>query len=243
MIYTSIDNPKIKEIKKLQVKKHRDENGLFLVEGEHLVLEAYQAGYLKTLILEENQNLKLEVDTLYVSNNVLKYISELETPQGIMGICIKKQDNENIGNHILMLEDIQDPGNLGTIIRSAVAFNIDTIIMSNNTVDLYNSKVIRGSQGLLFHINIINRDLLTFLPSLKNNGYKILGTRVTDGKSLKKIEKCDKFVIIMGNEGKGLSQDLQNLCDEFIYIDMNKSCESLNVGVATSIILYELNNK
>ncbi len=240
MIYTSIDNKKIKEIKKLQTKKYRDEMGLFLVEGEHLVLEAYQSGSLKTLILC-NMELKLNVETMEVTPNVIKYLSELETPSNIMGICYKIKEEEIKGDKILLLDDIQDPGNLGTIIRSAVAFNINTIIMSPKTVDLYNSKVIRGSQGLLFHINIIVKDLSVIIPILKNNGYLTLGTRVNGGKSLKRVEKENKFAIIMGNEGKGLNECIQNLCDDFLYIEMNKQCESLNVAVATSIILYELN--
>lgn len=239
MIYKSLDNKKIKEIKKLDTKKYRDKTNLFLVEGKHLVLEAYKKGYLKTLILEENEQLSLDVETMYVSKNVLNYITTLSTPQPIMGVCSKVKEQE-IKNKILILNDIQDPGNLGTIIRSAVAFNIDTIILSQNTVDLYNPKVIRATQGLIFHINIIEKDLKEFVPYLKENNYKIYGTKVTDGKSLKNIYKCEKFAIIVGNEGNGLNQEMINLTDEFIYIKMNNNCESLNVAVATSIILYEL---
>lgn len=240
MVYTSIDNKKIKDIKKLNTKKYRDKTNTFLVEGEHLVLEAFKTGYLKELILDDDAIFPLNVETSYVSNNVLNYITTLETPYRVMGICNKLEEKPSLGNKILVLEDIQDPGNLGTIIRSAVAFNIDTIVLSNKTVDLYNSKVVRASQGLMFHINIISRDLLEFIPNLLENGYKIMGTRVTHGKSLKNIEKNEKFAIIMGNEGSGLSEEISELCDEFIYIDMNEACESLNVGVATSIILYEL---
>ena len=240
MVYSSIDNKTIKEIKKLNNKKYRDKTNLFLVEGEHLVLEASKKGFIKTLILEENTCLKLDVDTIYVTRNVINYISELDTPQNIMAICEKKSDNKIIGNKLLILEDIQDPGNLGTIIRSALAFNIDTIILSKNTVDLYNSKVIRGSQGMLFHINIVIYDLKKTIPELKKEDYKILGTKVTKAKSLKSIEKYSRFAIIMGNEGNGMSDEISRLCDDFIYIDMNPLCESLNVGVATSIILYEL---
>lgn len=238
MLYTSIDNKKIKEIKKLNEKKYRDKKNLFIVEGEHLVLEAYKKGYLKELILEADTIFPLDVETNYVSNNVLKYISNLDTPQKIIGICEKKQP-EIIGKKILVLEDIQDPGNLGTIIRSSVAFNIDTIILSNNSVDEYNSKVIRASQGLIFHINIVRSDIFEEINNLKNKGYYIYGTKVTHGKDLKSLEKNEKFAIIMGNEGNGMSEEVSELCDEFIYIKMNESCESLNVGVATSIILYE----
>jgi TrmH family RNA methyltransferase len=239
MIYTSTDNKKIKELKKLNIKKYRDQSNSFLVEGEHLVLEAYKKGLLEELFLEENTKLDLDVKTSYLSRNVIKFISELDNPSNIIGLC-KKVEEKEIGNKVLVLDDIQDPGNFGTIIRSAVAFNIDTIVVSNNTVDLYNSKVIRASQGMLFNINIIRRDLNVFVPELKKEGYQIYATKVNGGKSLKTIEKMEKFAIIMGNEGAGVSDNLMNLADEYLYIDMNSNCESLNVAVATSIILYEL---
>mgnify|MGYP005777217699 CR=1 FL=1 len=239
MLYSSIDNNKIKELKKLQTKKYRDKKNAFLVEGTHLVLEAYKTGYLKELFLEENELLPLDVMTSYMTNNVKNYLSVLDSPTNIIGVCSKKEGTIK-GNRIVYLDCIQDPGNLGTIIRSSVAFNIDTLVLSKDTVDLYNSKVIRASQGLIFHLNIVISDINEFGPSLKDEGYKIYGTRVTHGKDLKTIEKSDKFVIIMGNEGNGISEVSSELCDEFIYIDMNSNCESLNVGVATSIILYEM---
>ena len=240
MLYTTKENSKIKDIKKLNQKKYRDKENLFLIEGEHLVLEAFKKNYIKELILEQDEIFPLDVPTSYVTNDLINYISELENPSNIMAICTKLKENEELGNRILILDQIQDPGNLGTIIRSAVAFNIDTIILGNNTVDLYNSKVIRASQGLMFHINIIRKELLEIIPELKENNYKIMGTKVTHGKSIKTLAKSEKFVIIMGNEGSGISEETEELCDEFVYIDMNPDCESLNVGVATSIILYEL---
>ena len=136
---------------------------------------------------------------------------------------------------------MQDPGNLGTIIRSSVAFNVDTIVLSDTCVDLYNSKVVRATQGMLFSVNIIKRDLKKLIPTLK--GYKIYGTKVDGGKSLKSIEKVKKFAIIMGSEGQGVRSDILDMCSDYIYINMNKSCESLNVAVATSIILYELDSR
>lgn len=238
MVYSSIDNKKIKEIKKLNNKKYRDLNNKFLIEGDHLVIEAYKKGYLEELILEESVIFPLDVKTSYVTKSVIKYITDLETPPNIIGIC-KKINEQKIGSRVLILDDIQDPGNLGTIIRSCVAFNIDTIILSNNSVDLYNSKVIRASQGLIFHMNIIRKDLIKEIPLLKTLGYTIFGTNVINGIELKNIEKTDKFAIIMGNEGNGVSSEVNKLCDKFIYIKMNDNCESLNVGVATSVILYE----
>lgn len=239
MIYSSINNDKIKNIKKLNSKKYRENFGLFLVDGEHLVREAYNSGVLEELIVLEGVQFNLDVKTSYVTLNVLKYISDLDNPNGIMGICRKKESSFS-GDRIVILDDIQDPGNLGTIIRSCVAFNIDTLVLSKNTVDLYNSKVIRATQGMLFNLNIIIvDDLCDFITNLKSENYKIYSTNVKNGKSLKSIEKCNRFVIIMGNEGNGVSGNVDKLADSYIYIDMNSSCESLNVGVATSIILYE----
>lgn len=240
MIYTSIENKKIKDIKKLQNKKYRDQTGLFLIEGEHLVKEAYKNGFLKEVLLEEGTSFPINVPTSYVTKQVLKYLSELETPYAIMGVCSKGETPKQIGDRLLILDNIQDPGNLGTIIRSAVAFHIDTVILSTDTVDLYNSKVIRATQGLLFSISVIKTDLSPFLSLLKKQDYFLFGTKVTNGKSLKTLEKRKKFAIIMGNEGNGIQKEIESLCDDFIYIDMNPSCESLNVAVATSIILYEL---
>lgn len=239
MIYTSIENIKIKELKKLNIKKYRDDSQLFIVEGEHLVTEAYKKGFLIEIFKLENCDLNLDVKSNIVSLNVMKNISTLDSVPKIIGVC-KKLDEKELGNNILILDEIQDPGNLGTIIRSSVAFNVNTIILSKNCVDVYNSKVIRATQGMIFNINIIERDLEEFIPQLKTNGYKIYGTRVDNGKNIKNVEKNQKRCIIMGNEGKGVRKSILDMCDEYIYIDMNKSCESLNVGVATSIILYEL---
>lgn len=240
MIYTSIHNEKIKFFRELNNQKKKDEFDLFLVEGEHLVEEATKAGFLREIIVLENEKYNYEYPTYYVNDKVMKYISNLESIPNIIGICDKSLNN-NIGNKILILDNIQDPGNLGTIIRSAVAFNIDTIIMSKDTAYLFNSKVVRASQGMIFYINFIIADLEEVIKNLKEKGYKIWATNVNSGKSLKNVEIVEKFAIIMGNEGKGVSKTILDLSDDFLCIDMNSNCESLNVAVATSIILYELN--
>ena len=239
-MYSSIQNEKIKSIKKLREKKYRDIEGLFIVEGKNLVMEAYKNNLLKTLIVLDNSSFNLSIETIRVSENVMKYLSELNTPNGIMGVCHKK-NNVLSGDRVVILDDIQDPGNLGTIIRSSVAFNVDTLVLSRDCVDLYNSKVIRATQGMLFKLNIvIVSDIVDFVSDLKCKNYKIYSTRVNGGNSLKTIEKSSRFAIIMGNEGRGVRESLMDLSDTYIYIDMNPSCESLNVGCATSIILYEL---
>lgn len=239
MTYTSIENEHIKKIKKLNQKKYRDLNNKFIVEGEHIVNEAIKANIVEEILLLEGNEITYKGKVSFVTIKVLKYITELENPSKVIAVC-KKINNVIKGNHILALDNIQDPGNLGTIIRSAVAFNIDTIILSKNTVDLYNSKVLRSTQGMIFNINIVVSDLEKEIKELKNKNYKILTTKVDGGKLIKNIEKKEKFVIIIGNEGNGVSEQLQQLSDEYIYIKMNEKCESLNAAIATSIILYEL---
>ena len=160
-----------------------------------------------------------------------------------MAVVEKIKEKDDIGEKILILDHIQDPGNLGTIIRSAVAFNIDTIVLSKDTVDLYNPKVVRSNQGMMFHINIISRDPIKFINDLKKKDYKIIGTKVTNGKDVKDARIYSHFALVIGNEGQGISNDIDNLCDEYLYIKMNENCESLNAGVAASILLYEINNK
>lgn len=232
---TSINNERIKEISKLNNKKYRKEKGLFIVEGEHLVEEAYK----HNLLVEVYSLYEVDYDNSYVvTESVMKKVSNLDSIPNIIGVCKMKKEN-SLGNKLLILDNIQDPGNLGTIIRSAVAFNISTIVLSNDTVDLYNSKVIRATEGMIFNINIITRDLFSFIPRIKDE-YKIYGTNVVNGTLLKNVKKVEKYAIIMGNEGNGVKKEIQDMCDENIYIEMNSNCESLNVGVATSIILYEL---
>ncbi|MDD4831546.1 MAG: RNA methyltransferase [Bacilli bacterium] len=241
MVISSTDNFKIKEIKKLHNKKYRDILGLFIVEGEHLVDEAFKNGYLKEVLLVEESNINIDINKTYISKKVMKSISLLESPSNVIGICNKINEDKKLGNNILILDNIQDPGNLGTIIRSSTAFNVSSIIISEDTVDIYNEKVIRSSQGKIFNINIIRTNLIEKIKELKEEGYYIYGTDVVEGIELKSIEKKDKSVIIIGNEGQGINEETKKLCNEFIYINMSNKCESLNASVAASIILYLFN--
>lgn len=241
-VITSVNNTKVKYWKSLSQKKYRDEEGVYLVEGEHLVLEAIRKNLIVEIIACEDYPINYMGDIYYVTYDILKKISKVETPQKVMAV-VRKKELSIIGNKVLLLDRIQDPGNLGTIIRSAVAFNVDTIILSNDSVDLYNEKVIRSTEGMLFNINIIRKDLKTFIPKLKEDNYKIVATRLTNGIKIKDYIFPKRIAIVMGNEGKGISSEVLSLCDDFIYIPMNEECESLNVGVATSIILYEMVNQ
>ena len=242
MLITSLNNEHIKEIIKLKEKKYRDLSNTFLIEGRHLVLEANREKKIVELILEQDELFPLDTNTLYVSSNVMKRLSDLSTPSNVMAV-VEKLDEKPIGEKILILDNIQDPGNLGTIIRSAVAFNFDTLVLSPKTVDLYNPKVVRSTQGMMFHINIIVKEPVSFINELKNEGYKIVGTKVTNGVDVRDSKTYSHFALIIGNEGKGMSEELSELCDEYLYIKMNDQCESLNAAVAASILMYEISNK
>ncbi len=238
MLYTSLNNPKIKEIRKLKEKKYRDRENLFLIEGEHLVKEAIKNKVVKELLVLEGSDYDFPVSTNYVNTEVMKSLSDLPSLPKVIGVC-QKQNGEIKGN-VVILDDIQDPGNLGTIIRSCVAFNIKTIILSEKCTDIYSPKVLRSAQGMIFNINIVKTNISDIISFLKEKNYIVYGTKVNGGKEIKLLEKNKKFAIIMGNEGNGVSASNLKLCDEYLYIPMNKECESLNVAVATSIILYEL---
>ena len=242
MVITSTDNDRIKGYIKLKERKNRKKSNEFLVEGTHLVLEACKKGIVKEIILEEDASFITDLPIVYVSKEIMKKLSEMDTPSNVMAVC-NMLDNKISGEKFLLLDDIQDPGNLGTIIRSAMAFNVDTIVLSPNTVDLYNPKVVRATQGMMFHINIVINDLKEVIEELKSRDIPIYGTRVDSGSDVRLLrdEKTDKYALIMGNEGNGVSTDILDMCDEYLYIKMNDKVESLNVGVATSILLYKLN--
>lgn len=240
MLITSLDNLKVKKYVKLKNKKYRDIEKMYLVETNHLVEEALNHQVLVDLLVLENEQVSYNFNYTYVTKEIMKKLSNLETISKVIGVVKMLEPSNNLGNSILLLDDIQDPGNLGTIIRSSVAFNVSTIVLGLNCVDLYNEKVIRSTQGMLFKINIMRADLKEIIANLKKDNYLILGTNVKDGVDVKNI-KVNKYALIMGNEGKGVKGEILTLCDKNLYIKMNNNCESLNVSVATSILLYELN--
>lgn len=240
MIIESKENKKIKYINKLRNNKFMNEERKFIVEGFHLIEEAYSAGILlETISIDE---LNYNVPNVLVTQNITNYISVLPSSSNAIGIC-KFTEEKKIGNKIIVLDNLQDPGNIGTIIRSANAFDFDTVVLSDNSVNKYNDKLIRASQGMVFKTNIITRNLVEFLNEAKEENYKICITDVTEGKKINTIKDEKKIIIIMGNEGQGVSDDLRKFADTNIYIPMNDTCESLNVAVAASIIMYELSKE
>ena len=243
MLITSLDNDKIKKLIKLKEKKYRDQYNEFIVEGEHLVIEAYRSNLLEEVFIEQDEVTLLNCDITYVTKEIIDKLTQLETPTHIIGLCKKKKEDNNLGNKLLLLDRIQDPGNLGTIIRSSKAFGIDTVVLGSGCVDLYNDKVIRSTQGIGFHMNIINANLNELIPKLKQEEIPIFGTRVQYGEDIRNLLDRDKekFALIMGNEGRGVDSSILDLCDKYIYIELDSDVESLNVAVSTSSLLYELN--
>ena len=241
MLITSVNNDTIKELVKLRDKKHRDLNNIFFVEGKDMVDEAYKKGLLREVyLLDGVDNIYDGIPYVYVSVDVMKKISDMESASSYFGVCNKKVEDD-IGDRIIILDDIQDPGNLGTIIRSAVAFDFNTIILSRGTVDLYNPKVIRSTKGMIFNINVLVRDLDSYLDELED--YTIYGTDVIEGIDISKENIPSKMALVIGNEGRGISDNVRGHCHKFINIKMSDRCESLNAGVSASILMYEVYKK
>ena len=233
---TSASNNTIKALIKLKQKKYRDETGYYLVEGEHLVEEAMKAKQVECLI--STKDITSDLPIIVVSNEVMSKLSFTKSPQSIMAKCkIKKEKKLIDGKRYLILDDLQDPGNIGTLIRTALAFSIDQVILSNNCVDLYNDKLLRSMQGANFHISCIYDDLKTVISTLKKNNVKIIGSALENGQDIKQIKISEKMAFIVGNEGNGMNKDILQECDYVGYIPIN-TIESSNVAIAGSIMMY-----
>lgn len=239
MLIESIENEKVKLWRKLRQTKYINQYNKFIVEGFHLVEEAYKANRLLEVIILDGSIIEMDVKINYVTEKVLKSISMLDTPPQIMGV-VSTYENKDLGNRIVILDDVQDPGNIGTIIRNSVAFNIDTVVLSKNSVSPYNDKLVRATQGNLFHINVVKGDLRDIIPNIKSKGIKVYSTCLESSKEMKEINFDKKFAIVFGNEGNGISEEVKKMSDELVRIKMNNKCESLNVGVSSGIILYNL---
>lgn len=247
---TSTSNETIKYFISLNDKKTRMNAKRFIVEGYHLVNEASKTNLLEAIISTDEKELKKinNVKRYLVNDAIINKIATTKNPQNILGIV--KMLDHNITNllpiikgnktKLIMLDDVNDPGNLGTIIRTAAGLGYDGIIMSPNTVDLYNEKVIRSTQGVMFKIPIIKANLQEVIKMLKKEKVFCIGTALTNAKDVKHITKKDKFAICLGNEAKGISKEVLDSMDENAKIAMNNDVESLNVSIAAGIIMYEM---
>jgi TrmH family RNA methyltransferase len=251
---TSKDNDLVKHIRKLKDKKYRDSNQEYIIEGIKLVSEAIQEdANIKKIILcddcEKTEHISKEImyeiakyECVYVTDKVFNYLSQVQTPQGILAIIGKEQSELDIDysqDIIIALDDIQDPGNLGTILRTVDSVGLTQILVSKGTADAYNSKVVRSTMGAIFRIKIIEcDDLAKTLKDVKKHKFEIMVTSLQTNDSIYDV-KYDKKVIVIGNEAKGVEEHIQKLADKKVKIPMLGKTESLNASVATGIILYE----
>lgn len=253
-VITSKDNEIVKSIKKLKDKKYRDEAGLYIIEGLKMVEEAIEekAEIQKIVICEEclkagdlEQKVLYEIakyNCIYVNAKVFNFLTDVVAPQGILAVIEKPSKDTRVQydqDIILALDGIQDPGNLGTILRTADSVNLKQIIVTRNTADAYNPKVVRSTMGAILRIKIIETDdLVKTLKETKKNKFKVVATSLDTNDSIYDIE-YNKKVIVIGNEANGVSKEIQELADNRVKIPMLGKTESLNASVATGIMLYE----
>lgn len=244
MMITSLQNEKVKEWVKLQRRKGRRQSGMFLIEGFHLVEEAYNSNWeIAEIIVEDGLDYSGWNDhfvAVSVSRKVLQHITRTETPQGIAAVVKVKEPNEIAGDTVLLIDSIQDPGNLGTIIRTADAAGVDMVMLGDGTVDLYNDKVIRATQGSLFHLPILQVNLLEKISELQRVGFTVFASALTDAVSFQAMKTSEKNALIVGNEGAGVRNELIESADQTVKIPIFGQVESLNVSVAAGILMYHI---
>lgn len=235
MVITSKDNKRIKAVRKLLTRKERTKAKQFLIEGEHLVEEAlkWNANILELFVLE-NSEFNFDLKTTVVTKDVMKSLSTLVTPPGIIAVVEMNTQTIN-SDRILALDGIQDPGNLGTLIRTADAFNFNRILIGKDTVDPYSDKVLRSSQGSHFHVSIEDTDLVETMNDFDGT---VLTTDL-QGEALSSQKITGPLMIVLGNEGQGVSDDVLSHANYKVKIDMPGNAESLNVSVAGGILMHQ----
>ncbi|WP_072882782.1 TrmH family RNA methyltransferase [Chryseobacterium takakiae] len=232
----------IKVLQSLDKKKFRQKYNLFLVEGNKTITELFNSNFkIKEIFSTDPQKLdRANVPVTHISDNELKKISFLQNPKDSVAVCYLNEEKKlNDGNLQLVLDGIQDPGNMGTIIRLADWFGIEQIICSKDTVDFYNPKVIMASMGSFTRVNVIYSDLVEYLSGTKNIN---IGTDM-DGENIYSFSRPEKMNLILGNEGNGMRPETEKLLEKSVMIPRfgkSQSTESLNVSMAAGIILGQL---
>ena len=253
---TSHANPEIKKIKSLAMRKYREEEGVFLTEGLRHALEAAEAGWdFQTLVIEESVREKDLVKKLLsliakqdcllleVNQDIMEGITKRDNAQNVVAVLKQRWGSlADIKDGLwIALEEIRDPGNLGTIIRTADAVGANGIILIENTCDPYSLEAIRASMGSFPHVRLIRAKREEFTTWGQKSGFQIVGTHLRTDHDYRGIEYKKSVVLLMGNEQAGLTDDLSKLCTHLVKIPMQGKADSLNVSVATAIMLYEIN--
>lgn len=239
---TSVKNQKIKQWKKLHLTKGRKESNQYVIEGEHLYLEAVKSEIeLDTVIVTEKFLDKVDSvhqeDAILVTEEVMNALSQTETSQGIFCILEIPQRHlpESFKGKFVLLDGVQDPGNAGTIVRTADAAGFDGVIFGNGSVDPYNDKVVRSMQGSQFHIPIYRGNI----SDIVNEFEFIYGTALDKtAKDYRDVVRTDNVAIVLGNEGNGVSPGVLSATTHNLYIPIMGQAESLNVAIAGGIVMY-----
>lgn len=239
----SVNNTKIKQFAKLHARKERKKSGTFLVEGYHLVEEAVKSDvHVRAILAVQTDKITDEMiersDEQYeITFKVAEKLSQTEAPQGIYAVCEMPEYTLNNVMKILYLDQIQDPGNVGTIIRTADAAGMDAVVLSKGTVDIFNDKVLRASQGSVFHIPVVEAD---FEEARQFVDGPIYGTSLEGGDDYQLVEATESFMLVLGNEGSGISASILSETDKNLFVPIYGQAESLNVAICSGILMYHL---
>ncbi|CAM3752915.1 TrmH family RNA methyltransferase [Mesobacillus zeae] len=242
----SAKNPQVKQWKKLMTRKERDKSGSFIIEGFHLVEEALKGNAeVLEIIVSEKAEMPPGLDygsvpTTTVTQEIAEILAETETTQGIFAVCRQPAAGNVSGKTFLLIDAVQDPGNLGTMIRTADAAGIDAVIVGAGSVDIYNPKVLRSAQGSHFHLPVLSGSLYEWIDQLTNQDIPVYGTALLNGMPYTDLHQGSEFALIVGNEGNGVDKDLLAKTAGNLYIPILGKSESLNVAVAAGILLYYL---
>lgn len=243
-VITSVQNNQVKEWKKLHRKKYRIETNTFLIEGMHLIEEAFNSDWeIETVIVQEEMEAPTwmnEENVVFVTKRVFKEISQTEAPQGIAAIVNMKTLIPKKEQYVLLIDAIQDPGNLGTMIRTADAAGFSKVVLGNGTVDVFNDKVIRATQGSLFHIPIEQANLADAIRELQQNDFTVWASTLRKAVDFSEMDAKEKSALIVGNEGAGINEQWVEMADKLVKIPIYGEAESLNVSVAAGILMYKM---
>ncbi|MFR7639255.1 MAG: TrmH family RNA methyltransferase [Allobaculum sp.] len=235
----SLQNAAVKAMVRLKNKKDRDASGQFLVEGFHMIQEAAQAGLLLKVYQLENLETLPGIETIFCSQPVLNKMSAQKSDARYIGLCKKPAyAASSQATRVLLLDQIQDPGNMGTLIRSALSFGIEKILCSADCTDPFGPKTLQSSQGAIFHLPVVTCNLAEAVEDLKSRDISVFGAALhQDSVELHELAIPDQYALIIGNEGQGIRPDILQACTKCVHIEM-KTFESLNAAIAGSILMY-----